>query len=79
MKQVMEDGGLKRSRIDEIVFVGGCTNDEGSLTEEQIEKTKNDALQFADVDKKVRKRVDAKHARYLNAKLNMWPNHPFIN
>merc|ERR1711865_39853 len=38
------------------------TNDKGRLTEEQIEKMIKDAEQFADEDKKVRERVDAKNA-----------------
>merc|ERR1712159_694417 len=38
------------------------TNDKGRLTEEQIEKMIKEAEQFADEDKKVRERVDAKNA-----------------
>merc|ERR1712019_63919 len=38
------------------------TNDKGRLTEEQIEKMIKEAEQFADEDKKVKERVDAKHA-----------------
>merc|ERR1712100_112477 len=38
------------------------TNDKGRLTEEQIEKMIKDAEQFADEDKKVKERVDAKNA-----------------
>merc|ERR1712070_664180 len=38
------------------------TNDKGRLTEEQIEKMIKDAETFADEDKKVRERVDAKNA-----------------
>merc|ERR1711862_886126 len=38
------------------------TNDKGRLTEEQIEKMINEAEQFADEDKKVKERVDAKNA-----------------
>merc|ERR1712146_692143 len=38
------------------------TNDKGRLTEEQIEKTIKEAEQFADEDKKVKERVDAKNA-----------------
>merc|ERR1711976_384259 len=38
------------------------TNDKGRLTEEQIEKMIKDAEMFADEDKKVRERVDAKNA-----------------
>jgi heat shock protein 5 len=38
------------------------TNDKGRLTEEQIEKMIKDAELFADEDKKVRERVDAKNA-----------------
>merc|ERR1712004_282496 len=38
------------------------TNDKGRLTEEQIEKMVKDAEKFADEDKKVRERVDAKNA-----------------
>merc|ERR1712199_32432 len=37
-------------------------NDKGRLTEEQIEKMIKDAKQFADEDKKVKERVDAKNA-----------------
>merc|ERR1712110_871995 len=37
-------------------------NDKGRLTEEQIEKMIKDAEMFADEDKKVRERVDAKNA-----------------
>merc|ERR1712178_401839 len=40
----------------------GITNDKGRLTEEQIEKMIKDAEMFADEDKKVRERVDAKNA-----------------
>merc|ERR1740133_468248 len=36
------------------------TNDKGRLTEEQIEKMIKEAEQFADEDKKVKERVDAK-------------------
>merc|ERR1712093_571028 len=38
------------------------TNDKGRLTEEQIEKMIQDAETFADEDKKVKERVDAKNA-----------------
>merc|ERR1711998_624962 len=38
------------------------TNDKGRLTEEQIEKMIKEAEQFAEEDKKVRERVDAKNA-----------------
>merc|ERR1711976_983429 len=38
------------------------TNDKGRLIEEQIEKMIKEAEQFADEDKKVRERVDAKNA-----------------
>merc|ERR1711885_17554 len=38
------------------------TNDKGRLTEEQIEKMIKDAEMFADEDKKVKERVDAKNA-----------------
>merc|ERR1711871_345104 len=38
------------------------TNDKGRLTEEQIEKMIKEAVQFADEDKKVKERVDAKNA-----------------
>merc|ERR1712157_19676 len=38
------------------------TNDRGRLTEEQIEKMIKEAEQFADEDKKVKERVDAKNA-----------------
>merc|ERR1712083_1229143 len=38
------------------------TNDKGRLTEEQIEKMIKEAEQFADEDKKVKERVDAKNA-----------------
>merc|ERR1711879_155809 len=38
------------------------TNDKGRLTEDQIEKMIKDAEQFADEDKKVKERVDAKNA-----------------
>jgi heat shock protein 5 len=38
------------------------TNDKGRLTEEQIEKMIKDAEQFADEDKKVKERVDAKNS-----------------
>merc|ERR1711903_382434 len=38
------------------------TNDKGRLTEEQIEKMIKEAEQFADEDKKVKARVDAKNA-----------------
>jgi heat shock protein 5 len=37
------------------------TNDKGRLTEEEIEKMIRDAEQFADEDKKVKERVDAKN------------------
>merc|ERR1712136_179982 len=45
------------------------TNDKGRLTEEQIEKMIQEAEQFADEDKKVKERVDAKNAfdGYLHA------------
>merc|ERR1712232_1398981 len=45
------------------------TNDKGRLTEEQIEKMIKEAEQFADEDKKVKERVDAKNAfdGYLHA------------
>merc|ERR1712228_949584 len=38
------------------------TNDKGRLTEERIEKMIKEAEQFADEDKKVKERVDAKNA-----------------
>merc|ERR1711907_226400 len=38
------------------------TNDQGRLTEDQIEKMINEAEQFADEDKRVKERVDAKNA-----------------
>merc|ERR1711920_378288 len=38
------------------------TNDKGRLTEEQIDKMIKEAEQFADEDKKVKERVDAKNA-----------------
>merc|ERR1719178_229748 len=38
------------------------TNDKGRLTEDQIEKMIKEAEQFADEDKKVKERVDAKNA-----------------
>merc|ERR1712110_535185 len=38
------------------------TNDKGRLTEEQIEKMIKDAELYADEDKKVKERVDAKNA-----------------
>merc|ERR1712244_153637 len=38
------------------------TNDKGRLTEEQIEKMIKEAEQFADEDKKVKERVDAKNS-----------------
>merc|ERR1719222_1430883 len=38
------------------------TNDKGRLTEEQIEKMIKEAEEFADEDKKVKERVDAKNA-----------------
>eukprot|EP00435_Cladocopium_sp_Y103_P015621 s3418_g3.t2 len=38
------------------------TNDKGRLTEEQIEKMIREAEEFADEDKKVKERVDAKNA-----------------
>merc|ERR1712185_844399 len=38
------------------------TNDKGRSTEEQIEKMIKEAEQFADEDKKVKERVDAKNA-----------------
>merc|ERR1712004_549427 len=38
------------------------TNDKGRLSEEQIEKMSKEAEQFADEDKKVKERVDAKNA-----------------
>merc|ERR1712086_1074560 len=38
------------------------TNEKGRLTEEQIEKMIKDAEQFADEDKKVKERVDAKNS-----------------
>merc|ERR1712037_54530 len=38
------------------------TNDKGRLTEEQIEKMIKEAEQYADEDKKVKERVDAKNA-----------------
>merc|ERR1712241_1387148 len=45
------------------------TNDKGRLSEEQIEKMIREAEQFADEDKKVKERVDAKNAfdGYLHA------------
>merc|ERR1712151_887580 len=45
------------------------TNDKGRLTEEQIEQMIREAEQFADEDKKVKERVDAKNAfdGYLHA------------
>merc|ERR1712099_76625 len=51
-----EDKGTgKREKIT-------ITNDKGRLTEEQIEKMIKEAEQFADEDKKVKERVDAKNA-----------------
>merc|ERR1712061_817 len=46
------------------------TNDKGRLTEEQIEKMIKEAEQFADEDKKVKERVDAKNAfdGYIHSK-----------
>merc|ERR1712048_69708 len=38
------------------------TNDKGRLTEEQIKEMVEDAKKFADEDKKVKERVDAKNA-----------------
>merc|ERR1711939_1221366 len=38
------------------------TNDKGRLTEEQIQKMIEEAEQFADEDKKVKERIDAKNA-----------------
>merc|ERR1711939_1286228 len=45
------------------------TNDKGRLTEEEIEKMIQEAEQFADEDKKVKERVDAKNAfdNYLHS------------
>merc|ERR1712127_33963 len=51
-----EDKGTGKS--EKIVI----TNDQGRLSEEQIEKMIKDAETFADEDKKVRERVDAKNA-----------------
>merc|ERR1712190_342014 len=51
-----EDKGTGKS--EKIVI----TNDKGRLTEEQIEKMIKDAETFADEDKKVKERVDAKNA-----------------
>merc|ERR1712086_1030421 len=51
-----EDKGTGKS--EKIVI----TNDKGRLTEEQIEKMIKDAEMYADEDKKVRERVDAKNA-----------------
>merc|ERR1712166_800023 len=51
-----EDKGTGKS--EKIVI----TNDKGRLTEEQIEKMIKDAEQFADEDKKVKERVDAKNS-----------------
>merc|ERR1712156_1084945 len=51
-----EDKGTgKREKIT-------ITNDKGRLTEEQIEKMIKDAEMYADEDKKVRERVDAKNS-----------------
>merc|ERR1719377_493578 len=48
------------------------TNDKGRLTEEQIEKMIKEAEQFAEEDKKVKERVDAKNAfdTYLHSMKN---------
>merc|ERR1712003_488844 len=51
-----EDNGTGKSEKITI------TNDKGRLTEEQIEKMIKEAEQFADEDKKVKERVDAKNA-----------------
>merc|ERR1711957_892767 len=53
VKQVMEDSGLKKTQIDEIVLVGGST---------RIPKMIKDAEMYADEDKKVRERVDVKNS-----------------
>merc|ERR550514_786656 len=51
-----EDKGTGKSEKIQI------TNDKGRLTEEEIEKMIKEAEQFADEDKKVKERVDAKNA-----------------
>merc|ERR1711972_795108 len=45
------------------------TNDKGRLTEEQIQKMIEEAEQFADEDKKMKERIDAKNAfdNYLHS------------
>jgi len=45
------------------------TNDKGRLSEKQIEKMVKDSEQFAEADRKVRERIDAKHSfeGYLNS------------
>merc|ERR1712008_230990 len=48
--------------IDSNGILNMGTNDKGRLTEEQIEKMIKEAEQFADEDKKVKERVDAKNA-----------------
>merc|ERR1712071_171965 len=48
--------------IDSNGILNVGAEDKGRLTEEQIEKMIKDAEQFADEDKKVRERVDAKNA-----------------
>merc|ERR1712170_268839 len=56
VKQVLEDSGLKKNQIDEIVLVGGSTRIP------KIQQLIKEAEQFADEDKKVKERVDAKNA-----------------
>ena len=51
-----EDKGIGKSEKITII------NDKGRLTEEQIEKMIKEAEEFADEDKKVKERVDAKNA-----------------
>jgi len=52
------------------------TNDKGRLTEEQIEKMIQEAEQFADEDKKVKERIDAKNAldSYIHSMTNAAEN-----
>ena len=49
------------------------TNDKGRLTEEQIEKMIREAEEFADEDKKVKERVDAKPL-ILQSRFSFVPN-----
>merc|ERR1712180_564343 len=103
VKKVMEDAGMKKSEIHEIVLVGGSTrippaprgvpqievtfeidvngilkvtaedkgtgsknqiviqNDQNRLSPDDIERMINDAEKYADEDKKLKERVDAKN------------------